>query len=108
MPGRNNMASARQSNSTRPARSLTESNLHLLAEQKHCDVTFLVGPMRERILCHQLFLKARSPVFEAMFSDRWNEGSKEIKIPDIDSMTFAAFLKVSYKDRLVYTIVMSL
>ena len=33
-----------------------------------------------------LFLTARSPVFEVMFSERWNEG-KEIEIPDIDRLT---------------------
>ena len=83
------------SNTIGLGRSATESHILLLTEQKHCDVTFLVGPSGERIQCHQLFLKARSPVFETMFSERWNEGKREIKIPDVDSATFMAFLKVS-------------
>ena len=69
-----------------------DSHLVLLNEGKDCDVTFLVGKSNERIPCHQLFLKARSPVFQAMFSGRWNEGNKEIKIPDIDPVTFRSFL----------------
>ena len=75
----------------------SDSHLILLNEEKDCDVTFLVGPSKERIPCHQLFLKARSPVFQAMFSGRWNEGNKEIKIPDVDPVTFRAFLKVMVK-----------
>ena len=76
------------------ARSVTQAHLHALKDQQHCDVTFLVGPSNEKIHCHQLFLKLRSTVFEAMFSDRWNAGNKEIEIPDVDPTTFHAFLKV--------------
>ena len=93
------MTSSGSSNSSGPGpRSLTESNLHALKEHQHCDVTFLVGPSSEKIKCHQLFLKLRSPVFEAMFSERWNAGSKEIEIPDVDPTTFRAFLKVNPTD----------
>lgn len=81
-------------NETAPP-AATESHLRLLREEKHCDVTFVVGPSEERIQCHQIFLQARSPVFETMFSERWSEGSSEIQIPDVDPKTFRAFLEVS-------------
>ena len=72
----------------------SDSHLCLLNEEKDCDVTFLVGPSNDRIPCHQLFLKARSPVFQTMFSNRWNEGNKEIEVPDINPATFRTFLQV--------------
>ena len=61
-------------------------------------MTFIVGPSEERIHCHQLFLKARSPVFEVMFSERWNQdSSKEVLLEDIDPKIFRKFLGVSVK-----------
>ena len=92
------MASSDLSKSSRKAKSATESYLKLLREQQHCDVTFLVGPARGRIQCHQVFLKARSPVFATMFSSKWNEGSREIEIPDVDPKTFYTFLMVRQEE----------
>ena len=74
----------------------SESHLRLLREGKGSDVTFLVHET-ERIPCHKSFLVARSPVFEAMFSERWNnnnEANMEIPIPDTDAITLRRFLEV--------------
>ena len=84
-----------------PPPSISESHLRLLREEKRCDVTFLVGSTNEKIRGHQLFLIARSPVFEAMFSDRWITGT-EIQIPDVEPTTFRTFLEVHCRTAVIF------
>ena len=77
--------------------------LRLLKSRKDSDVTFLVGPNKIPIEGHQLVLKARSPVFEAMFSQNW-EGGKEgisIAIPDAEPEPFTKFLEVKTRNFVV-------
>ena len=74
-----------------------ESHLDLLREGTFADVIFIVGPSEERIPCHQLFLKARSPVFEDMFSVRWNQDTNmEVLLEHVDPKIFKKFLEVSH------------
>ena len=73
-----------------------QSHLDLLNQGTFSDVTFIVGEMKERIPCHQLFLKARSSVFEVMFSERWNQDTdKEVTLEDVEPETFKMFLQVN-------------
>ncbi|CAG7819213.1 unnamed protein product [Allacma fusca] len=57
-----------------------------------------VGPMGEEIFAHKLVLSAASPVFETMFSSRWNSADKiqNIQLPDVEPLAFRIFLKFIY------------
>ena len=74
----------------------SQSHLRILREEKSCDVIFFGGSSSERIQCHKSFLTARSTVFEAMLSDRGNnnETNVQIRISDIEPVTFRKFLEV--------------
>ena len=87
-----NKADQRTSCDSKPA---LESYLVLLRTSEFSDVAFIVGKSKERIPCHQIFLKARSPVFKVMFSERWNQGHKEIPLEDDNPKIFHKFLEVS-------------
>ena len=79
--------------------TIAECALDLLLNQKYCDVTLIVGTVdQERIECHKFPLIARSSVFEAMFSGRWNgDKNQEFEIPDAEPHAFKLFLKVIIK-----------
>ena len=65
----------------------------VLLEQQFCDVTFLVGPSQEQIKAHKIFLIARSDVFRANFSEKW-ETTDSIELPQFEPKAFRSFLKV--------------
>ena len=75
--------------------TIGECALEFLESKTFCDITFFVGPEEERIECHKLILIFRSPVFEAMFSGRWNgDGNQVVEIPDTEPYAFKLFLNV--------------
>ena len=47
----------------------------------------------EHIPAHKYVLIARSPVFETMFNERWNDATKKIVITDISPQTFHDMLR---------------
>ncbi|KAK8628232.1 hypothetical protein V6N13_063942 [Hibiscus sabdariffa] len=50
---------------------------------------------------HKLVLAARSPVFEAEFSDRMEEDDNEIVVTDMEPRVFKALLHFIYRDSLI-------
>ena len=67
----------------------------ILHEEEFCDVNFLVGPSKEQIRAHRLFLMARSSMFRANFSGRWESG-EYIELPQFEPAAFKSFLKVCF------------
>lgn len=87
---------AEHPNDWQVGKSALESMAHLLEAQMHCDVYFMLpfgNGEKKKIGAHTLILKGRSPVFEAMFSDRWNTENNVAKVEDIDHDIFGEFLK---------------
>ena len=79
--------------------SVAAFNSKMLEDGKYCDMTLVAGDPPVKFPCHKLFVTARSPVFEAMLSDRWDsinddDSSKEFEIPDVEPETLRAFLRV--------------
>ena len=70
--------------------------LHLLRNPADSDLTFVVGATKEKIQCHHIILKARSPGFVRMLSSTSkNHPVKAIRIPDIEPEIFVKLLEVS-------------
>ena len=65
----------------------------ILHDERFCDVTFLVGPSKEVIRAHKIFLKARSAMLRENFSDKWDD-KDTIELPQFDPKAFKSFLKV--------------
>ena len=75
------------------SRSLTECNRYMLENNIGCDVTFLVGEERTKVLAHKYILIGRSCVFFAMFNGPLAETSVEIALPDIEPNVFRILLQ---------------
>jgi hypothetical protein len=73
------------------SKSLTECNRYMLENNIGCDVTFLVGEERTKILAHKYILIGRSCVFFAMFNGPLAETSEEITLPDIEPNVFRIY-----------------
>ncbi|GMI79028.1 BTB-POZ and MATH domain 4, BTB-POZ AND MATH DOMAIN 4 [Hibiscus trionum] len=70
----------------------------LLENEEGSDITFNV--FGEKFYAHKLVLAARSPVFEAEFSDRM-EDDNEIVVTDMEPRVFKALLHFIYRDNLI-------
>ncbi|KAH1083084.1 hypothetical protein J1N35_022845 [Gossypium stocksii] len=70
----------------------------LLENEEGSDITFNV--FGEKFHAHKLVLAARSPVFEAEFSDRM-EDDNEIIVTDMEPKVFKALLHFIYRDSLI-------
>ncbi|MBA0654001.1 hypothetical protein Goklo_021090 [Gossypium klotzschianum] len=70
----------------------------LLENEEGSDITFNV--FGEKFHAHKLVLAARSPVFEAEFSDRM-EDDNEIVVTDMEPKVFKALLHFIYRDSLI-------
>ncbi|XWS57902.1 hypothetical protein CRYUN_Cryun09bG0212900 [Craigia yunnanensis] len=71
----------------------------LLENEEGSDITFNV--FGEKFHAHKLVLAARSPVFEAEFSDRMEEDNNEIVVIDMEPKVFKALLHFIYRDSLI-------
>ncbi|KAL4377414.1 hypothetical protein GQ457_02G030560 [Hibiscus cannabinus] len=71
----------------------------LLENEEGSDITFNV--FGEKFHAHKLVLAARSPVFEAEFSDRMEEDDNEIVVTDMEPRVFKALLHFIYRDSLI-------
>ena len=60
----------------------------LLADLDLCDVCFLVGEPKTKILAHKLVLALSSPVFRSMFFGDLKETKFEVVIPDLSAAGF--------------------
>ena len=52
-----------------------QANLKMLELGDFSDVTFVVGPSKDRIQAHKLILASRSAEFSALFDGTWEESS---------------------------------
>ncbi|XVF42611.1 hypothetical protein PTKIN_Ptkin01aG0377800 [Pterospermum kingtungense] len=71
----------------------------LLENEEGSDITFNV--FGEKFHAHKLVLAARSPVFEAEFSDMMEEDNTEIVVTDMEPKVFKALLHFIYRDNLI-------
>ncbi|GMI65038.1 BTB-POZ and MATH domain 4, BTB-POZ AND MATH DOMAIN 4 [Hibiscus trionum] len=71
----------------------------LLENEEGSDITFNV--FGDKFHAHKLVLAARSPVFEAEFSDRMEEDDNEIVVTDMEPRVFKALLHFIYRDSLI-------
>lgn len=71
----------------------------LLENEDSSDVTFNVDG--EKFHAHKLVLAARSPVFEAEFSDAMEEDKQEVVVTDMEPRVFKALLHFVYNDTLI-------
>ncbi|KAE8699229.1 BTB/POZ and MATH domain-containing protein 4 [Hibiscus syriacus] len=71
----------------------------LLENEEGSDIIFNV--FGEKFHAHKLVLAARSPVFEAEFSDRMEEDDNEIVVTNMEPRVFKALLHFIYRDSLV-------
>ncbi|XVE62502.1 hypothetical protein DITRI_Ditri06bG0122800 [Diplodiscus trichospermus] len=71
----------------------------LLESEEGSDITFIV--YGEKFHGHKLVLAARSPVFEAEFSDRMKEDTKEVVVTEMEPKVFKALLHFIYRDTLI-------
>ena len=78
--------------------SIQSVYLKLLETQEYADVLFQIGPEKEEVKAHKLFLVSRSLVFKAMLSECWqdlnNAATEGIEIPHTELDTLRSFLKV--------------
>jgi hypothetical protein len=74
--------------------TLKERLAYAVSNEEFSDIVFLVGSNKEPIRCNKFMLSVSSPVFEAMFSGRWELRETEILIPDAEPGPFRYFLKV--------------
>ena len=76
--------------------TLQDANCLLLKGKKFCDVTFTFPNLPDRIEAHEIYLKARSPVFEQIFRMRksGNVQGREIEISESTPERFQEFLEV--------------
>ncbi len=68
----------------------------LLDNQNMFDVTFNItqdDSPAKKLHAHRVILSARSPVFEAMFSGNFVEGSQDVNIVDSDVGSFSEMLR---------------
>ena len=85
-------------------KSLLEINKYMLDKQIRCDVTFNLTSQdstTKSIGAHSFILMSRSPVFDAMFSQRWSgftgEGKQlPIRIEDISYDSFLELLRYNF------------
>lgn len=77
----------------RTGKTVVQCNRHMLENELHCDVTFIVGEGRRRIPAHKYILISRSEVFEAMLVGLLHEHSREIEIPDVSPSAFWKLLE---------------
>ncbi|KAE8704727.1 BTB/POZ and MATH domain-containing protein 4 [Hibiscus syriacus] len=76
------------------------SHFGMLLENEECsDITFNV--FGEKFHAHKLVLAARSPVFEAEFSERMEVDDNEILVTDMEPRVFKALLHFIYRDSLI-------
>ena len=66
----------------------------LLENEEGSDITFNV--FGEKFHAHTLVLAARSPVFEAEFSDRMEEDNNEIVVTDMEPKVFKVSFSTSF------------
>lgn len=71
----------------------------LLFNSLMSDVTFIVGPQKERIPAHKFVLSFGSTVFEAMFYRMLATRSSEIELPDVEPSAFRNLLRFLYTDQ---------
>jgi hypothetical protein len=82
--------------------SLEQSFFELWNNAILSDVILVVGPDEERIAAHKCVLMARSPVFYTMFSsEKHDEFSGEVKIPDIEAPELKQMLHFIYTNSLM-------
>ena len=79
-------------------KSLTQCLSHMLQNEITTDVTFMVASQdptkaTSRISAHKFMMRARSPVFEAMFSGDYVESSNDVKIVDSEPEHFRDMLR---------------
>lgn len=72
----------------------------LANNELYSDISFIVGPEKEKIYGHKNLLALGSPVFHRMFFGSWKESSDLITIPDISSRGFRNVIKYIYGHRL--------
>lgn len=75
------------------SRCLVECNRYMLENNIGCDVTFLVGEDKTKVLAHKHILISRSCVFFAMFNGPLAEKGQEIALPDIEHSVFRILLQ---------------
>ncbi|VDI33996.1 BTB/POZ domain-containing protein 6-like [Mytilus galloprovincialis] len=78
------------------SRCLVECNRYMLENNIGCDVTFLVGEDKTKVLAHKHILISRSCVFFAMFNGPLAEKGQEIALPDIEHSVFRILLQYLY------------
>lgn len=85
----------------REGKSTAQCNRHMLENQLHCDITFMVGSgdEKQQILAHKYILISRSEVFEAMLVGPLHEHSNKIDIPDVNPAAFRKLLEFMYYDQ---------
>lgn len=84
--------------SVQPSYGLPGNFTELLRQEKLVDVTFKTDDGR-CFPAHRCVVAARSPVFRAMFDNRWTEANKPtIAVPDVDAEVFAEVLAFIYSD----------
>ena len=77
-------------------RSILEVNRYMLETQLRTDVKFRLlstGGVAKEVGGHSYVLTSRSPVFEAMLSERWSGKDDVINIDDVSADIFEEFLK---------------
>lgn len=72
----------------------------LANNELYSDISFLVGPEKEKIFGHKNILSLGSLVFHRMFYGSLKENNDQITIPDISSRGFVNILKYIYGHRL--------
>ncbi|XP_022743259.1 BTB/POZ and MATH domain-containing protein 4-like isoform X2 [Durio zibethinus] len=71
----------------------------LLENEEGSDIAFNV--FGEKFHAHKLVLAARSPVFEAEFTNRMEEDNDEIVVTDMEPKVFKSLLHFIYRDTLI-------
>ena len=79
-------------------KSLPQCLSHILENEISSDVAFVVSsedPSKAptRIAAHKFMMKARSHVFEAMFSGDYKESSNDVNIVDSEPQSFMEMLR---------------
>ena len=79
-------------------KSLPQCISHILENEISSDVAFVVSsedPSKAptRIAAHKFMMKARSPVYEAMFSGDYTESSDDVNIVDSEPESFKEMLR---------------
>ena len=83
-------------------KSLSKCLEHMLMHEISTDVIFTIVDQSSdtkstTLKAHKLILCARSPVFEAMFSENFVEGHGEVTIPDAEPETFKQMIRYYFR-----------